>query len=165
MTKAEQIELLTTDIPAWNQERPRHGDLVGADLSSANLRCADLRCSDLSNVNLRCADLSGAYLRGADLRYANLSGAVLAWTQRELIAEILRQSISGEMLEQQLLIAMIQGGACVDLCWDQYLQYVEDKPSLREWALSTLAPYVQEGDNAPPVLREYATKPRKVHEV
>ena len=70
-------------------------DLMGADLSDANLRwarlwAADLRQADLSgalldNAELRIANLSGANLpgarlNGADLRSANLSGADLIMT-------------------------------------------------------------------------------------
>ena len=45
-------------------------NLVGADLSCADLSDADLRRADLSGANLRGADLSGANLRGADLDFS-----------------------------------------------------------------------------------------------
>ncbi|MEM9006523.1 MAG: pentapeptide repeat-containing protein [Cyanobacteria bacterium P01_F01_bin.86] len=53
----------------------RYADLSGADLSSADLRFADLSGANLINTNLRFANLSGAEVLGADLSGADLSGA------------------------------------------------------------------------------------------
>ena len=71
-----------------NEEGGERADLIGADLSEANLRGADLigaklygadlRCADLSEANLRCAKLYGADLRCADLKWADLIGADLS---------------------------------------------------------------------------------------
>jgi len=55
-----------------NPEEGNRADLLGANLSVANLFEADL-----SEANLCGADLGGANLCGADLRGANLSGAKL----------------------------------------------------------------------------------------
>ncbi len=57
-------------------------NLVGVDLSTADLEGSDLRgldftAADLSGAVLRNADLSGANLTSVDLRGANLDGAVL----------------------------------------------------------------------------------------
>jgi len=54
-------------------------DLRSADLSSADLSSADLRCANLSSANLSYADLSYADLSYADLRCANLSSANLSY--------------------------------------------------------------------------------------
>jgi|GEM_PF-1892124 len=60
----------------------RDADLIGADLSQANLRGADLSnadlvAADLSQASLQGANLAGADLEAADLSEANLSGANL----------------------------------------------------------------------------------------
>jgi hypothetical protein len=49
----------------------------GADLRSANLRCADLSGANLYGASLSSADLRSANLYGADLRSADLSSADL----------------------------------------------------------------------------------------
>ena len=83
-TKLRVSQAAVLDV--WDVHRMvRDGNLVGADLSGAdlrgaNLRYADLRSADLRGANLRYADLydadlSGANLYDADLRYANLSYA------------------------------------------------------------------------------------------
>lgn len=51
--------------------------LYGADLCDANLTDANLRGADLHGANLTDADLSGADLSGADLHGANLTDADL----------------------------------------------------------------------------------------
>ena len=60
MTSEEAIELLKTDVKAWN--RARWGGEAIPDLSGA-----DLSVADLSNANLGYADLSGANLNAANL--------------------------------------------------------------------------------------------------
>ena len=56
-------------------------DLLGADLSDADLRGASLSDANLSDANLRGADLSRANLSDANLRGANLSGAIVTNTR------------------------------------------------------------------------------------
>ena len=53
-------------------------DLMGADLSRADLMGADLSDANLSRANLNHANLSDANLRGANLNHANLMGADLS---------------------------------------------------------------------------------------
>jgi uncharacterized protein YjbI with pentapeptide repeats len=65
-------------------------DLIGANLSHADLRAADFRSAyligaDLRGADLRFADLIGADLRGADVRGANLSTSLFL-TQSQLTA-------------------------------------------------------------------------------
>jgi uncharacterized protein YjbI with pentapeptide repeats len=110
MADKEQYELLTRDVPAWNQWREEHSDVKpdlsyavmrGADLMLANLRGAILREADLVLANLRGADLRHADLRGAnlvgarlmgvDLAHANICGADLS-TAEDLTEEQLRQT-------------------------------------------------------------------------
>jgi uncharacterized protein YjbI with pentapeptide repeats len=96
LSKSELIDLLKTDICAFNQYREDTNccdiDLSGADLSGADLRWvnlyranlsgadlngvslwgASLYRADLSDTNLRNADLNSADLKGANLKGANL---------------------------------------------------------------------------------------------
>ena len=85
-TKLRVSQAAVLDV--WDVHRMvRDGNLVGANLSGANLRSADLvganlvganlRSADLYGADLRYADLYGANLRYADLRYADLYGADL----------------------------------------------------------------------------------------
>ena len=75
-TKLRVSQAAVLDV--WDVHRMvRDGNLVGANLSGANLRSADLYGADLSRADLRSADLSGANLRSADLVYADLYGADL----------------------------------------------------------------------------------------
>lgn len=80
MDQQRALDLLRSHeygIAEWNRLRQADEvipDLIGVNLSSANLRLADLR-----DVNLSMASLCGA-----DLQYANLSGARLRGTDLEL---------------------------------------------------------------------------------
>jgi hypothetical protein len=69
MNKSQMIELLKTDVPAWNQWREENPeaviDLSGADLSYANLIRANFIRATLDNVNFNYANLGGADLFGA----------------------------------------------------------------------------------------------------
>jgi uncharacterized protein YjbI with pentapeptide repeats len=68
LSKRKLIELLKTDISAFNQYREDTGwksiNLSGADLSYTNLKGADLSNANLYGANLTGADLSGVNLRG-----------------------------------------------------------------------------------------------------
>ena len=55
-SKQEAIDLLTSDVQAWNRMREANPEWI---------------------TDLLCADLRGAYLRGADLLCADLRGADL----------------------------------------------------------------------------------------
>ena len=75
-TKLRVSQAAVLDV--WDVHRMvRDGNLVGANLSYADLRSANLRGADLSRANLRSADLRSANLRSADLRGADLSYADL----------------------------------------------------------------------------------------
>jgi hypothetical protein len=122
-------------------------DLRGADLSGAYLRGADLRGADLRVADLRVADLSGAYLSGA-----YLSGARINWNSHALVGEILRRA-AGDDVEKRC----IAGGITIstDWCWQKMLSIEHGQ---KQWAIDTLIPWLQDGDNAPDVLRQLATK-------
>ena len=119
----------------------RGADLSGADLSGAYLRCADLRC----------ADLSGAYLSDADLCGADLSGAKNIWQSHAILSEILWRAAEGNAAREQLAAWI---GRKVGWCWAQWLACEHAE---KAWALSILAPLVQDGDSAPEALRAMKT--------
>ena len=96
MNKEELIQLLKTDVAAFNTYRRETEfapidltgtNLTGTNLTGTNLTCAylrgadltdaDLRGANLEDANLTDADLTCAYLRDADLTDANLRGADL----------------------------------------------------------------------------------------
>ncbi len=86
MTRERAIELLKTDVPAWNKWRADR-DLSNArdpatfvklpDLSKAELDGAHLEGANLRDVHLERAQLWKARLEGADLRKAHLQKAPL----------------------------------------------------------------------------------------
>jgi uncharacterized protein YjbI with pentapeptide repeats len=136
--------------------------LRGAYLSGASLRGADLRGAYLSGANLRGAYLSGASLHGADLRGANLRGANLRgadlggakmpWQSHDILAEVLRRA-AGDDVPKLKIAGLIL--VRTDWCWKDFLGL--DDP-LRDWALESLAEYVQDGGEAPEVLRRIADR-------
>ena len=65
----EQVAKLRSNLVGAN--------LSGADLEDVDVSGANLRNANLSGVDLQDADVSGAQLQGANLRNANLSGADL----------------------------------------------------------------------------------------
>jgi len=91
MANEEHLAILKQGVEAWNKWREENPtivpNLIGRDLSRADLHQANLRAADLHRANLRAADLCGADLReanlyrailtGADLNEANLRGANL----------------------------------------------------------------------------------------
>lgn len=79
MTRDEALALLTsgsTGVQKWNSERSEAPppELIGADLSLADLAYADLSGVDLTGANLSGATLDRADLSGATLENANLTG-------------------------------------------------------------------------------------------
>jgi len=74
MNKSQMIELLKTDVPAWNQWREENPEAV-TDLSGADFFRADLRRANFSNVNLTEADFTEAILRRADFSNATITDA------------------------------------------------------------------------------------------
>jgi uncharacterized protein YjbI with pentapeptide repeats len=76
MAVKEHLEALRQHPLAWKDWRDEDPDDL-PDLSNGDLRAANLLGKDLSEANLSGADLRGADLREADLSYANLKGANL----------------------------------------------------------------------------------------
>jgi uncharacterized protein YjbI with pentapeptide repeats len=77
MTKEEMVNLLKTDIVAWNNFRKDNPDakidLSGVNLDDEDLRGADLHNADFRNACIMEANFLKANLKGADFRGADLS--------------------------------------------------------------------------------------------
>ena len=93
------------------------------------------------------ADLRGAVLRDANLRDANLRGAKVNWQSHAIISEILRRA-AGHDVQKRMVAGLIL--VSPDWCWDKFLSIESE---LRDWSITTLREYVQDGDNAPEILR------------
>jgi hypothetical protein len=127
----------------------RVADLYKADLRGADLHGADLHGADLYKADLYKADLYGADLHGADLHGADLENIKISWISHDLISEVLRRGAGNDIEKLKIAgLILIQRG----WCWEQFLAL--DDP-LKEWALDELAKWVQDGDNAPEMLREW----------
>ena len=83
MNKEELIQLLKTDVAAFNAYR-RETEFAPIDLTDADLTDADLTRADLRGADLRGANLRGANLRGANLTGANLTDAKLDYSSLPL---------------------------------------------------------------------------------
>jgi uncharacterized protein YjbI with pentapeptide repeats len=102
LSKSELIELLETDIGAFNQYREDIG-WKSINISGADLRWTDLRNTDLSGANLYGVELKGVDLSGADLKSANLMGADLSW------ADLSGADLSGaDLLDTNLFEACLR---------------------------------------------------------
>ncbi len=81
MANQKQLDILKQGVQAWNEWRMEHPDirhdLIGADLTEADLNNANLIGVDLTEANFSGAELSEAILIGANLRFANLSNSNL----------------------------------------------------------------------------------------
>ena len=106
----------------------------------------------LGGAYLRGADLRGADLRGAYLGGADLGGAKINWQSHALIAEILRRA-AGDSMDRRCLAGCVL--ISTDWCWEKLLSL--DHPE-KQWALETLAPWVQDGDGAPQILKDLKAK-------
>jgi len=113
----------------------------------ADTMLAALQQAVKSGADLCGADLCGANLRGAYLCRANLDGAKINWQSHDLIAEILLRA-AGHDVQKRMVAGLIL--VSPDWCWDKFLSIESD---LRDWAITTLREYVQDGDNAPEILR------------
>lgn len=120
-------------------------ETVKEAVAAANLSGANLRWTDLSDADLQDADL-----RGADLRWTNLDGVKAAWQSHDLIAEILRREAGGAIDKEAFAgLVLIKR----EWCWNDHLK--AKHPQL-EWALRTLAKWIQPGDGHPECLDAYA---------
>jgi hypothetical protein len=138
----------------------READLSRANLSGADLRVANLSGADLSGADLREANLRVADLREADLSGANLSGAKIAWQSHDLLAEILKRAAGDDIAKLKVAgLILIQR----EWCWREFLA-MRDREPLAGWALDVLAEWVQDGDEAPNVLREIADAKKRERE-
>ena len=163
--------LYAADLSAANLSR---ANLYAADLSDANLSRADLSDANLSRANLSRANLSDADLSAANLSRANLyaanlyaadlSRAELNWNSHNLIAEILFRAAESDLLKQSFALLIRQH---VDWCWNVWLADTAPRSieqaqwdalvvANRAWALSELAKWVKDGDNAPAAVRAMA---------
>ena len=82
MTRERAIELVRTDVKAWNKWRDENPgvelpELRDAHLEKARLRSAHLEGAKLSYAHLEGANLSHAHLEGAKLWGAHFEGAFL----------------------------------------------------------------------------------------
>ena len=95
------------------------------------------------------ADLSSANLYGANLSGADLSRAKINWQSHDLLAEILRLA-AGADIQKRSVAGLILVSR--DWCWKEFLAL--DHPE-KEWALTELAKWIQDGDRHPEILDEY----------
>ena len=123
--------------------------LCGADLSGADLRGAYLRGAYLGSADLGGADLRGADLRGAYLGGADLGGAKMNWQSRDILGEILRRAAGLDIGKRKVAGLVLISR---DWCWSRFATLESDP--LFDWALDTLAEYVQDGDDAPDIVRQ-----------
>ena len=99
MANHKHLELLRTDVEAWNIRRAQDDfipDLSNARLIRENLTGADLTRANLTHAKLRHANLSYVRLTGADLTHANLTRADLTHailTDADLTHAILTRAI------------------------------------------------------------------------
>jgi mannose-6-phosphate isomerase-like protein (cupin superfamily) len=111
MANAKHLEMLRTDVDAWNEWREANPgakpDLSHADLANADLTLVNLADAILTGATLTLANLRGADLRGADLSDANLLGARLLGV--DLVGANLRganlftaEDLTSEQLEETL---------------------------------------------------------------
>lgn len=136
--------------------------LTRPDLSGANLDGATL-----DGANLYGATLDGATLVRATLDGATLDGARVNWQSHNLIAEMLFRAAEGDLLKQSLALLIREH---TEWCWERWLakeipdgdiqqaQWDLFVVEQREWALGIMAGYVQDGDDAPALLRRMARR-------
>jgi len=124
-----------------------YSNLIGSVLSGSVLSGSDLSGSNLRYSNLRGSDLSGSDLSGSDLR-----GSVLNWRSHALVGEILRRHAGKDPAKRKIAGLVL---VSTDWCWQKFLAI--DDP-LRDWAISVLRDYVQDGDRAPDVLTASANE-------
>jgi uncharacterized protein YjbI with pentapeptide repeats len=127
MANEEQLALLKQGVGVWNRWRWEHPniqpnltgvdlsgftkiDLVGADLSQADLSETHLRYSNLSQADLSGAKLARANISEANLSQANLSGANL-YLANISFTDLTIANLSGADLSRAILWETILAGA------------------------------------------------------
>jgi hypothetical protein len=130
-------------------------NLIDADLTGADLTGADLIGANLEGANFEGAKLIDANLIDAKLEGADLTGANLNWQSHDLIAEILRRAASDD-IEKRKVAGLILVSR--DWCWKEFLSLNDP---ITEWALDELAKWVQDGDNAPEMLKTKSSTPQE----
>jgi hypothetical protein len=114
---------------------------------------ANLRGAYLEGANLEGANLRGAYLEGA-----NLNDCQMNWQSHDLIAARLLRAAGGDSYRR-----LAAGFVLVsrDWCWELLMKNVPPQVSdLLPWALSEMATWVKDGDDAPDIVRRLV-KPEK----
>jgi TIR domain/Pentapeptide repeats (8 copies) len=126
MANPKHVKILKEGVEAWNKWRTENSkiapnlnsavrlgpnflganiidmfiaNLVGANLSRAQLHESSLRAAQLSGADLSRAQLSGTNLTMADLRGANLSGALL-WSTNFTSAQLEETNFTGCFIKQ-----------------------------------------------------------------
>ena len=136
--------------------------LQRADLSGTRLREATLQSCSLAEASLANADLARAHLFQCTLDDAVLSGANLIWANtrgssfaradlgsarrfflcREIVAEVLRREVHGDIDRASLIGAILLQP---DWCYPEWKAFLEWKPAFRAIALEIFARYPQSG--------------------
>ena len=116
--------------------------------------------ANLVGANLVGANLVRANLVRANLDGANLDGAKINWNSHALISRILLNA-AGNHIGHRKIAGLIL--VSPDWCWSKWLSL---RPSRHfQWAIDTLAAFVQADDGAPPILvnraAELASKPKE----
>ena len=74
MTTRRRLDLLSTDVVAWNEMRATR-DGSGFEFKNSQLQQLDLTWANLGELDFSGSDFRGADLRGADLHFCNLVGS------------------------------------------------------------------------------------------
>lgn len=140
---------------------------AGARLSESDFLLQDCSNCDFSGAAIARACFDHACLMGADLRdtgclgasfsYARLKGARINWQSPELVSELLFQA-AGSDLKKVKIASLVASARRLGWCWYEYLKLRHPGTA---WALSALAPYVTEDDDAPEPLFDAAEKLRE----
>jgi uncharacterized protein YjbI with pentapeptide repeats len=109
-TREELIELLKTDVKAFNQYREETDydwidlsecnffgeNLEGASLQWVNLADTNMESANLKKVNFSFSDLTRANFRWADMRWVDLTEAKIDKSQAKIILKSLSVRIIGQ---------------------------------------------------------------------
>ena len=150
----------------------------GADCSRASFAMSYLANANFTDANCEYVDFTGSRLVGvnmckANIRHANLTdvlfermewygacldGARINWDAPELVAELLKRAACDEPDRLQIAGTMHVARTWT---WARWTDYLDSHP-LRQWVIDALSPWVQDGDNAPAILRASTTATQEV---